>query len=129
MKRQTTRWVRKAEDDLAGARALAVAIPPRRDLVCFHCQQAAEKYLKALLQDLGAVVPKTHELDDLLDLLLPHDATLKPLRRSLASLTRYAVKYRYPGLQASTRQMRSALRNAERVGVELRTRLDMPPGG
>jgi tetratricopeptide (TPR) repeat protein len=45
--------------------------PPLRDLACFPCQQAAEKYLKALLQELGAVVPKTHDLEELLDLVLP----------------------------------------------------------
>jgi HEPN domain-containing protein len=30
--------------------------------VCFHCQHAAEKYLKALLQEGGLVVPRTHDL-------------------------------------------------------------------
>jgi hypothetical protein len=44
-------------------------------------------------------VPRTHDLEDLLDLLLPHDPTLKPLRRGLGSLTRYAVEYRYPGCE------------------------------
>src|SRR5262245_26820183 len=102
MKRHTAPWVRKAEDDLGGARELAGVNPPRRDLVCFHCQQAAEKYLKALLQELGAAVPRTHDLEDLLDSLLPHDATLASLRRGRVSLTRDAVDYRYPSLRATT---------------------------
>ena len=42
-----------AEADLRGARNLAQAKPPLHDLVCFHCQQCAEKYLKALLEELG----------------------------------------------------------------------------
>src|SRR5689334_7753967 len=96
MKRQTGPWVRKAEDDFAGARRLAAETPPLRDLVCFHCQQAAEKYFKALLQELGAAVPKTHDLEELLGLLLPHDATLVRLKRGLDSLTQAAVDYRYP---------------------------------
>jgi hypothetical protein len=66
-------------------------------------------------------------MEVLLDLLLPYDATLAPLRRSAASLTKYAVEYRYPGLRATTRQMRSALRIAERVRRELRARLGLPP--
>ncbi|MGH7171037.1 MAG: HEPN domain-containing protein [Gemmataceae bacterium] len=126
MKRQTGQWVRKAEEDWLGARDLAGRKPPLRDLVCFHDQQAAEKYLKALLQEAGAVVPKTHDLEDLLDLLLPHDATLRPLRRILQSLSRYAVDYRYPGTRATTRQMASALRHTERVRREVRTRLGLP---
>jgi HEPN domain-containing protein len=94
--------------------------------VCFHCQQAAEKYLKALLQEHGSVVPRTHDLDDLLDLLLPHDATLAPLRKALHSLTRYAVDYRYPDMQATTRQMNAALRHVARIRGEARTRLGLP---
>lgn len=126
MKRQTTKWVRKAEEDWAAANALAARKPPLRDTASFHCQQAAEKYLKALLQESGAAVPKTHELKDVLDLLLPHDATLAPLRRGLLSLSRYAVDYRYPGQRATQRQMQAALRNAGRVRRELRERLDLP---
>jgi HEPN domain-containing protein len=95
--------------------------------VCFHCQQAAEKHVKALLQDVGAAVPKVHNLGELLALLLPHDATLAPLRRGLKSLTRFAIDYRYPGLRASMRQMESALRNCERVRAELRARLGLDP--
>ena len=81
----------------------------------------------AYLQELGAAVPRTHDLKDLIDLLLPHDATLAPLRRSVTSLTKYAVEYRYPAMRATTRQMKSALRVAERVRTELRARLGLPP--
>lgn len=94
MKRQTALWVRKAEEDWEGAHVLASRKPPLRDLACFHCQQAAEKYLKALLQENGAVVPKTHDLRDLCNLLLPYEKTLASLRRGLRSLSRYAVDYR-----------------------------------
>ena len=72
-------------------------------------------------------MPRTHDLEDLLDLLLPHDATLAPLRRGIAGLTKYAVEYRYPGLRATTRQMQSALRIAERVRRKLRARLGLAP--
>jgi HEPN domain-containing protein len=60
----------------------------------------------------GAAIPKTHEFEDLLDLLMPHDATLNALRRRAHSLTRFAVDYRYPGVRATTQQMQSALRSA-----------------
>ena len=125
MKRHTAQWVLKAEDDIESARTLAALAKPKRDATCFHCQQAAEKYLKALLQETGLAVPRTHELEDLLDVLLPHDATLAPLRRSLRSLTPYAVNFRYPGVRATTRRMRTALRQAERVRRELRARLGL----
>jgi HEPN domain-containing protein len=101
MKRETAKWVHKAEQDWEVAHILAGGTPPRRDVVCFHCQQAAEKYLKALLQENGLVVPRTHELGDILDLLVPGDAALARLRRKADSLTQYAVDYRYPGEMAS----------------------------
>jgi len=127
MKRHTAQWVSKAEEDVQAARDMAGRSPPLRNLACFHCQQAAEKYLKALLQELGVAVPRTHDLKQVLDLLLPRDATLAPLRRRAVSLTKYAVEYRYPGMRATTRQMQAALRTMERVRAELRARLGLPP--
>src|SRR5262245_22058197 len=127
MKRHTAQWVSKAEEDVDVARALAARTPPPRNAVCFHCQQAAEQYLKALLQETGLAVPRTHDLEDLLDLLLPGNATLAPLRRSVASLTKYAVEYRYPGLRATTRQMQAALRVMERARADTRSLLGLPP--
>jgi len=63
MKRLTAEWVRKAETDFLAAAALADASPPLHDAVCFHCQQCAEKYLKALLQESAAPVPRTQVSD------------------------------------------------------------------
>jgi HEPN domain-containing protein len=127
MKRRTAEWVEKAEEDWRSARALAVIKPPLRNAVCFHSRQAAEKYLKALLQELGAAVPRTHDMADLVDLLLPHDRTLRSIRRGAGSLTQYAVEHRYPRKRATTRQMEAALRNAGRVRAELRSRLGLTP--
>jgi HEPN domain-containing protein len=97
------------------------------DLVCFHCQQAAEKYLKGLLQEWGIVPPRTHNLVDLLNLVLPRDATLRPLRRKIESVTRYAVDFRYPDERANSRQARAAPRHAELTRKEIRARLGLPP--
>ena len=110
------------------ARNEAATIDPVKDVVSFHCQQAAEKYLKALLCELGLHIPRIHDLDQLLVLLLPHHALLAHLQRILVSLSHYAVDYRYPGRSASTRDMRTALRHAERVRLEVRTILGLPPG-
>ena len=57
------RWVRKAEHDLEAARLiLAGESHCPYDTACFHCHQAAEKYLKALLTLLGIQAPRTHDL-------------------------------------------------------------------
>jgi HEPN domain-containing protein len=86
------------------------------DVVCFHCQQAAEKYLKALMVELGIAVPRTHNLVALLPLLAPHHPKLRRFRRGLDFLTRFAVETRYPGDSTTKRQARSA----QRWAAELR---------
>jgi HEPN domain-containing protein len=85
------------------------------DQLCFHCQQAAEKYLKAVLEDLGLTVPRTHILEDLLSLLLPDHPSLRSWRRGLKFLTRFAIGTRYPGENASKRDARAAFRWAGKV--------------
>jgi hypothetical protein len=44
---------------------------PVYDAACFHCQQCAEKYLKARLVEAGIAFAKTHDLLSLLSLVLP----------------------------------------------------------
>ena len=115
MKRLTREWVRKAEMDWAIAQQSARSGEPLHDGVCFHCQQCAEKYLKALLEELGLTIPRTHNLDDLLNFLSPHQRSLRAMRRGLIFLTDFAVDTRYPGRNASKRQASAALRWAEKV--------------
>src|SRR5438128_208099 len=101
MKRATREWIEKAEEDLRVADMLVGSQPPLHDIVCFHCQQSAEKYLKALLEELNIYVGKTHDLEKLLDELVLHHKVLGRFRRGLAFLTRFAVDPRYPGKQHS----------------------------
>jgi HEPN domain-containing protein len=110
MKKTTREWVRKAESDFQLAGSIARGTKPFHNEQCFHCQQSAEKYLKAVLEDLGLTIPKTHNLVALLPLLVPHYASLRSLRRGADFLTRFAVDTRYPGDNASKRQSASALR-------------------
>ncbi len=53
---EVARWTEKAEQGLT-------------DIISFHCQQCAEKYLKALLLYRGVAFPRTHDLRLLLDLV------------------------------------------------------------
>jgi HEPN domain-containing protein len=115
MKRSTREWVDKAEDDYRTATLLARASESLHDQVCFHGQQLAEKYLKALLEELGIDVEKTHELKRLQTPLLPHHPSLRALGRGLDFLTNFAVNPRYPGKNATKRQAASALRWAGKV--------------
>lgn len=127
MNKLTRAWVRKAEADLGMARDLARAANRSNDGVCFHCQQAAEKYLKALMQELALAIPRTHALEDLLNSLTPHYPELASYRRGLTFLTTFAVETRYPGKTARKRQAEAALRWAGRVRTSARALLDIRP--
>jgi HEPN domain-containing protein len=96
---------------------------PVHDGVCFHCQQCAEKYLKALLEEIGLPVPKTHDLDVVLSALVPSHPTLRAMRRGMLFLSDFAVDTRYPGNSASKRQAVAALRWADRVRTQARSLL------
>ena len=127
MKRQTRSWVRKAEDDYGLAEQVVGGAKAFPDQVCFLCQQSAEKYLKALLEELALAVPKTHDLVKLLDLLRPYHPSLVPLKRGLLFLTTLAVAPRYPKFRSTMRQARSAVRWAARVREKCRELLGIRP--
>jgi HEPN domain-containing protein len=127
MKKATAEWVNKAEADFQFAARSVPGAKPFHDQRCFLCQQSAEKYLKALLEEVGQVIPRTHILRDLLALLLPHHPSLRSFTRGLKFLTRFAVGIRYPGEKASKRQAASALRWAGEVRAARRTLLGIRP--
>ena len=90
-------WVDRAEEDLAMARSTLRRKRPLTASACFHAQQCAEKYLKAVLVAQAYPFPRTH------DLLALHTLCVQagvisglPIDR-LESLSAYAVQVRYPG--------------------------------
>lgn len=96
------------------------------DQTCFFCQQSAEKYLKALMEEVGLAIPRTHNLPKLESLVAHQFKSLYSLRRGLDFLTRFAVETRYPGESASKRETSAALRWASRVRTKVRSLLGLP---
>ena len=90
-------WIEKADADLEVARRMAAEAADNlriREIVGFHCQQAAEKYLKGLLTRCQIEFPKTHDIKTLLQL------AGDPVADSLSGarwLTPFGVEIRYPG--------------------------------
>ena len=89
-------WVAKACNDLLDAdNNLAAEMVPT-DTVCFHCQQAAEKLLKAVLAALGTPPPRTHVLTILGEQIAAVHPSVEDVGDALVILTPYAVAARYP---------------------------------
>jgi len=90
-------WVEKAEEDLTTAEhTLTLGEKCPLSMVCFHAQQCAEKYLKALLTLHGVPFPKTHDSLELLR-LAPETVGLALSLREISVINRYAIETRYPG--------------------------------
>ena len=90
-------WLSKADADVAVAELLFSHGEAYHEPLAFHCQQAAEKYLKALLTWLQLEFPKTHDIGQLLDLLSPRAPDVADALQALTSLTPFGVAARYPG--------------------------------
>ncbi|MHA1610909.1 MAG: HEPN domain-containing protein [Promethearchaeota archaeon] len=87
-------WLRKADLDLQAAHKLS-RFQALNNIVCFHCQQASEKYLKAYLTFLSLDVPKIHNLEKIVDLLLMKDSNVLKFKEDCAKVSPFAVESRY----------------------------------
>lgn len=107
-------FMRKAEHDLGVARIL-LAEDTFYDSACFHCQQLAEKSIKAVLTHNSIRFRKIHDIDELLTLL--HDPDFSVVWHYAAALNSYAVEMRYPGDYAEPE--RQDAEEALRMAVEI----------
>ena len=126
MQRVAREWVDKAEADFGTARReFRARKSPNHDDACFHAQQCAEKYLKALLQAAGIRFAKTHNLIALLDQLRPVDPTWELHRPALMRLGAFGVAFRYPGASANRAVAREALALAGAIRAKAREALKL----
>jgi HEPN domain-containing protein len=91
----------------------------------FHCQQAAEKSIKAFLTWHQTPFPKTHDLTLLSGFCLELDASLDAVMAPSLALTRFAVAMRYPGEieEPSTEEVRQWLAVARAIFDAICSRL------
>ena len=82
--------------------------------MCYHCQQCAEKSLKAYAIARSEVLTKTHDLETILEQCIKHDDRFNAFGLICPILTGYAVFSRYPVSEDSINEndMKIALKNA-----------------
>jgi len=102
-------WVEYAEEDSIMAKSALGRRKPLTAASCFHSQQCAEKYLKAMLVARDVEFPKTHDLL-ILDTLCANAGMITGFtKEDLARLSGYAIHSRYPGRQPTPDEARDAL--------------------
>lgn len=94
---ETREWLTKAKHDLLAASTLLQASPALPDVAAYHCQQAAEKALKAYLFWHDRTFRKTHDLEELGRQCVAIDDELEALVEQASILTPLAWQFRYPG--------------------------------
>jgi len=116
-------WLSRAQLDLRAAEADLAASPPLLADAAFHCQQAVEKALKALLTHHDQLFRRTHDIGELAFACLQHEPSLEPLLRTAAPLTEYTWWFRYPGevFEPGRDEVEDALQVAHGVVAAVRT--------
>jgi len=90
-------WLEKARNDLLAAEAImAYYESPPTDTVCYHCQQVAEKCLKAFLIAKAKKLLKIHDLIDLLEKCTKIDTSCETIRDQIDSLDGFYIESKYP---------------------------------
>lgn len=121
----TIQWLNKAEDDLDAAKALLQHGSGLWSIVAFHCQQSAEKCIKAVLTSVQIEFSKTHDISILIDFLSNADNDLALALRPAEALTVYGVQVRYPGddPDVDAQEAERALELASEVASLVRARV------
>lgn len=116
---ETEKWYSMATTDLEVARHLAATFYPLPlEIICYHCQQAAEKAIKALIiyHEIPSGIPKVHDLSFLLNQLKDKLVIKEDYYDYADALTPYGVAVRYPNeLFLTEKHAHEAIKSAEAI--------------
>lgn len=119
MTQEMKEWYDLAIMDLGVAKHLESTYYPKPvEIICYHCQQAAEKGIKALIMYYGAEggMPKLHDLSFLLN-QIKNKVNIEDRYYDYAdTLTPYGVSIRYPNeLFLEERHAKKAIQYADEI--------------
>ena len=121
----SSEWLDLAEMDLGAAEYLLGMRPVPVEIICYHCEQAAENMLKGTLAQFGMEPPKTHDLIQLCKLCMERDPQFEQLADACVELTPYGVQVRYPShMELDESDMNCALRECRKIREFVLQRLD-----
>ena len=109
-------WFNFAEADLQSALFLRNMHPAPLEIICYHCQQSVEKYLKGFIALNGGELFKTHDLLILNKKCCFYNSNLSILEDDCINLTDYGVQVRYPfHIDVTDEDMKMAIESAKRI--------------
>ena len=109
-------WHKVAENDLMSAKHLLTLYPKPLEIIAYHCQQCAEKYLKSYLVFNDEDVIKTHDLKKLCNLCTVFEKKFSTLENQCGVLVTYITDTRYPPkLDLTDNDVKKAIEYAEEI--------------
>ena len=115
-RRSAQQWQHIGAMDLNSAEYLQGMQPIPVEIICYHCQQSAEKHLKGYLVLKDVEPLKTHDLRVLARMCADINPAFEAIKVNCAKLTIYSVESRYPvGLGLEEQDMHHALTNAREI--------------
>ena len=109
-------WFEYADNDLEAVTILSGQLKPKYEIVCYHCQQCAEKMLKGYIAYNNGRLQKTHDLVVLCETSANYDVEFESILEICSDLTIYASEVRYPNLmQIENYHMKKAMENAKLI--------------
>jgi len=109
-------WFNFAESDLKSAKFLLEMNPIPLEIICYHCQQSAEKYLKGYIALKGGHIIKTHDLTHLNKFCVKYDNDFYKIEDECVELVDYGVQVRYPfSLDLEEYDMTNAIKSANSI--------------
>jgi len=110
-------WIKYAQADFDTVSLLKNHHPIHIEIICFHCQQAAEKALKAILAYHDEDIPRTHDLIPILELCEAHcPGVVDEFSDQADRLSGFAVIQRYPNeIETTKEDMDAAIKAAEQI--------------
>jgi len=110
-------WIRFAQMDYDHAQKTADTFRPLPiEIICYHCQQSAEKILKAYTIAKDGTLTKTHDLVFLLEQCKQHLSDFNNFSKACITLRTYASFSRYPSnTEIEEQDMNTALKDACKI--------------
>src|ERR1700730_6731029 len=90
-----SQWLHRANQDIKSCFQLEKIEDSEPEIICFHAQQSAEKFLKAFLVLMNEDIPKTHDVEQLVEICCKFDSNFSDFKLPASILTSYAVTVRY----------------------------------
>lgn len=119
MNQEVRNWVDMAEMDYGVAEHLFKTYYPKPyEIICYHCQQSAEKIIKAIILEKGSQggMPRSHDLSFLMNQIKNRVVIEEKFYDYADELTPYGIAVRYPNeLFLEERHVKEALKMADEI--------------